>query len=245
MTKKTTTTSKTGANAAKAPAPAIKRTPVAAAAAQTAQPVDDGIPAAPLPPVLGGELLEPASDAELEKAVEALPNTAPHLTAEHIQRVIVDEIYTRIEGTLTTICTLKLRNGYTVVGVNNGPVSPENFDQQVACEYAYKGAVNQIWTLEGYLLKEFLAAAKDKSELNPVFELAKVAHSVVDAYHASQGLPTAGAWGDLADENQMAVVERVATILTGSEAPDPRANGSVEDMLVVALVHALKAGRHG
>lgn len=243
MTKKTA--------APKAKAPALKRTPVAAAVAQTAAPDVAGeeavieVPGAPLPPVLGGDLLEPPTDEELAKAVEALPNTAPRLTAEHIQRVIADEIYTRIEGTLTTVCTLKLRNGYTVVGVNNGPVSPENFDQQVACEYAYKAAVNQIWPLEGYLLKEFLADAKAKSELNPVFELAKAAHAVVNAYHASQGLPTTEAWPDLADEQQMAVVDHVAAILNSTEPPDVRAVGSVEDMLVSALVNVLKAGRHG
>jgi hypothetical protein len=50
------------------------------------------------------------------------------------------------------------------VGVNNGPVSAANFDQQIGCEYAYKAAVDQIWPLEGYLLAErlFRAATEDE-----------------------------------------------------------------------------------
>ncbi len=200
------------------------------------------VPGAPLQPVLGGELLEPASDGELEKAVEALPNPAPRLTMEHIQRTIVDEIYTRIEGTLTTVCTLKLRNGYTVVGVNNGPVSPENFDQKIACEYAYKGAVNQIWTLEGYLLKEFLADGKAKSDLNPVFEMAGVVHEVMSAYGVAVGGPVSPTWAEADDELQMRVLDRVAAVLRGdADALD----SSTSDKLLGALVHALKAGRHG
>lgn len=115
----------------------------------------DGTP----PPVLGStdaDLTAPKSDTELEQAVEALKPTAPRITKEHIQALIVDESYTNIEGTRTTVCRLGLANGFCVVGVNNGPVSAANFDQQIGCEYAYKAAVDQIWPLEGYLLAERL-----------------------------------------------------------------------------------------
>lgn len=55
-----------------------------------------------------------------------------------------------------TICTLILRNGATVVGVNHGPVSPENFDAGLARKLARAKAVEQIWPLLGYLLLEEL-----------------------------------------------------------------------------------------
>lgn len=188
------------------------------------------------------DVFEPTSDADLEKQVEALKPSAPRLTPAHIQATIVGEIYTRIEGTLTTICTLTLRNGYTVVGVNNGPVSPENFDQTLGCEYAYKAAVDQIWTLEGYLLKEFLADAKSKSEINPVFELAGIVHEVMSAYQVATGGPSAPTWAEADDETQIAVLDRVAAVLRG----DPDAlDASVGDQLLGTLVRALKAGRHG
>lgn len=225
MTKKFTTAAPAKTAKPKAAAaPALKRTPVAAAAAQTSAPAEE--PTEALPAAVGGELLEPASDAELEKAVEALPNPAPRLTMEHIQRVIVDEIYTRIEGTLTTICTLKLRNGYTVVGVNNGPVSPENFDQQVACEYAYKGAVNQIWTLEGYLLKEFLAAAKDKSELNPIGEIAKACHEANAALCRAFGDNSQPTWDDAPDWQRMSAINGVSFHLANPDAGPESSHGA-------------------
>lgn len=116
--------------------------------------------------IIAPELLEPATDEQLQKAVDALKPTGPRLTPEHIQATIVDEIYTRIEGTNVTVCTLTTRNGHRVVGVNEGPVSDVNFDQNLGCEYAYKKAVDQIWALEGYLLREMLFRAQqpDKTE---------------------------------------------------------------------------------
>lgn len=115
-------------------------------------------------PVLGTDLTEPLSDTELEQRVEALKPTAPRITKEHIQSLIVDETYTNLEGTRTTVCRLELANGFCVVGVNNGPVSAANFSQEIGCEYAYKAAVDQIWPLEGYLLAErlFRAATEDE-----------------------------------------------------------------------------------
>jgi hypothetical protein len=106
---------------------------------------------------VGADLTEPLSD-ELEAKIEAAKPTAPRITKEHIQSLIVDETYTNLEGTRTTVCRLQLANGFCVVGVNNGPVSAANFSQEIGCEYAYKAAVDQIWPLEGYLLAERLFA---------------------------------------------------------------------------------------
>jgi hypothetical protein len=49
-----------------------------------------------------------------------------------------------------------LANGFKVVGVNEGPVSPKNFDATVGKSMARQKAVDQIWALEGYLLKQKL-----------------------------------------------------------------------------------------
>jgi hypothetical protein len=121
-------------------------------------------PAEHLNQATGRDVMEPATDAELEAKIEAKGLTAPRLTNELIQSLIVDEIYTRIDGTNVTICTLTLANGHKVVGVNEGPVSAANFDQEIGCELAYKHAVDQVWPLEGYLLRErlFRAAVEDE-----------------------------------------------------------------------------------
>jgi hypothetical protein len=139
----------------------MSQNPIAAAAAAVASSVPS---AEPLAPVLRGDLMEPLSDEALEQRVEAAKPTAPRITKEHIQSLIVDETYTRLEGTNTTVCRLELANGFCVVGINNGPVSAANYNQEIGCEYAYKGAVEQIWPLEGYLLAERLHAGDVHAE---------------------------------------------------------------------------------
>jgi len=59
---------------------------------------------------------------------------------------------------LLTFCVLILRNGFTVTG-ESACVSPENFDAEIGRKVARQKAVEKIWTLEGYLLKEGLYQA--------------------------------------------------------------------------------------
>ena len=59
---------------------------------------------------------------------------------------------------LVTICVLILRNGTKVVGVNEGPVSRENFDAEIGRRIARQKAVDQIWPMLGYELRTKLAA---------------------------------------------------------------------------------------
>jgi hypothetical protein len=56
-----------------------------------------------------------------------------------------------------TVCALTLRNGYIVTG-ESAAASPENFDQAIGRKIARDNARNKIWALEGYLLREKLAA---------------------------------------------------------------------------------------
>lgn len=60
---------------------------------------------------------------------------------------------------LLTICVLVLRNGFTVVGTS-ACASPANFDAELGRKIAYKHAVDQVWPLEGYLLKQRLHEAE-------------------------------------------------------------------------------------
>lgn len=63
---------------------------------------------------------------------------------------------------LLTLCVLVLRNGFTVVG-KSACASPENFDAAIGRKIARADAVNQMWPLMGYALKERLhnSAAAD------------------------------------------------------------------------------------
>lgn len=57
---------------------------------------------------------------------------------------------------LLTFCVLVLRNGFTVVGTS-ACVSPENFDAATGRKVAYENAVDKVWELLGYALKDRLA----------------------------------------------------------------------------------------
>lgn len=56
-----------------------------------------------------------------------------------------------------TVCTLLTKNGFTLVG-KSAPADPENFDAEAGRSFAYDDALRQLWTLEGYLLREKLAS---------------------------------------------------------------------------------------
>jgi len=57
---------------------------------------------------------------------------------------------------LLTFCVLVLRNGFTVTG-ESACASPENFDAEVGRKIARTNAVNKIWPLMGYELKQRLS----------------------------------------------------------------------------------------
>lgn len=56
-----------------------------------------------------------------------------------------------------TICVLSMRNGFVLIG-KSAPASPENFDEEKGRRFAYEDAIKQLWPLEGYALREKLAA---------------------------------------------------------------------------------------
>lgn len=57
---------------------------------------------------------------------------------------------------LITFCVLILQNGHRIVGVNTGPVSAANFDPELGRKLARANAVDQIWPLLGYALRDRL-----------------------------------------------------------------------------------------
>lgn len=59
---------------------------------------------------------------------------------------------------LLTFCVLVLKNGFTVTG-ESACASPENFDAEIGRKIARQNAVQKIWPLMGYALKERLGAA--------------------------------------------------------------------------------------
>lgn len=57
---------------------------------------------------------------------------------------------------LLTFCVLVLKNGFTVTG-ESACASPENFDAEIGRKIARQKAIDKIWPLMGYALKEKLS----------------------------------------------------------------------------------------
>ena len=60
---------------------------------------------------------------------------------------------------LLTFCVLVLRNGFTVTG-ESACASPENFDAELGRKISRANAVNKMWPLMGYALKDKLAESE-------------------------------------------------------------------------------------
>ena len=92
--------------------------------------------------------------------IEALRNAA---TEEDVVITAVDRCVGKA-GTpmetlgLLTFCVLVLKNGFTVTG-ESACASPENFDAEIGRKIARQNAVNKVWPLMGYALKDRLAKA--------------------------------------------------------------------------------------
>ncbi|MEY0971272.1 Gp49 family protein [Providencia huaxiensis] len=112
------------------------------------------------------------TDKDIEKEIQAKGKTAVRVTPERIDSVIDQEHYfTAFDGIAhayqgvdnalfahkstdtLTFCVLVLKNGFTVTG-ESACASPENFDAEIGRKIARQNAVNKIWALEGYLLKQ-------------------------------------------------------------------------------------------
>lgn len=116
-------------------------------------------------------------DGAIEQEIEAKGLTAPRVTPADIEANIAGEVYfTAAQAADSangvpamdefrekyqslqhlTFCVLVLRNGFTVTG-ESACASPENFDADIGKKIARANAVQKIWPLMGYALKQQLA----------------------------------------------------------------------------------------
>ena len=95
------------------------------------------------------------TDEKIEQEIKDKGLTAARVTPQRLEQVITSEQYHVFTNTTFTSCLLTLENGYTVLG-ESACASPENFDAALGRKIARSNAVNKIWQLEGYLLKQKL-----------------------------------------------------------------------------------------
>lgn len=118
-------------------------------------------------------------DKEIEQEIQAKGLTAPRVTLMQIESCIAWEYYasgaefaawtTPVLGpaykaiesaditplSCLTLCVLHLKNGFIVTG-ENACASPGNFDEAIGRKLARQKAVDKIWALEDYRLKDEL-----------------------------------------------------------------------------------------
>lgn len=104
---------------------------------------------------------------EAKDEIFAAGAVAPRVTLEQIKKRIIGTVYglgsdlCPEEGSnhpsldLLTICILVLDNGFTVTG-ESAVVSAANFDAQKGRDIAYEKAIDKLWALEGYLMRDRL-----------------------------------------------------------------------------------------
>lgn len=121
------------------------------------------------------------TDEQIEQEIQAKGLTASRLTPQDIEDSIAEEHYfTAFDGAvgampvnaplghisrdlkLVTICALVLKNGHRIVGVNTGPVSAENFDKELGQKLARQNAIDQLWPLLGFQLRDKLWQEREK-----------------------------------------------------------------------------------
>lgn len=119
------------------------------------------------------------NDQAIEQQIQAKGKTAPRVTPADIEANIASAHYfTAKDGVigdlfiggviddpdghglpqsldLLTFCVLTLKNGFTVTG-ESACASPENFDAEIGRNVARQNAVQKIWPLMGYQLRDQL-----------------------------------------------------------------------------------------
>jgi hypothetical protein len=124
------------------------------------------------------------NDDSIEQEIQAKGLTAPRVTPADIEaEIVVESYFTARDGvlgalaadgvpatsyeqanaapqslSLLTFCVLVLRNGFTVTG-ESACASPENFDAEIGRKIARQKAVEKVWPLLGFRLRDKLCGA--------------------------------------------------------------------------------------
>jgi hypothetical protein len=91
------------------------------------------------------------TDDEIEAEIQTKNLTGPRVTIKAINDAIELEAYHRIAGTTVTVCVLKLKNEFVVIG-HSACVSSESFDKELGRKIARQHAIDQCWSLFGFHL---------------------------------------------------------------------------------------------
>ena len=136
----------------------------------------------------------------IQQEIETKGLTAPRVTPADIEAEIASEhFFTAAQGMraafeegglpafdlkyepleLLTFCVLVLKNGFTVTG-ESACASPANFDEEIGRKIARQNAVNKIWPLLGFSLRDAIHEGQTKHP--PRYRCAETGEFVTRGY---------------------------------------------------------------
>lgn len=194
------------------------------------------------------------NDDAIEQKTQDNGLNAPRITPADIEANIDNEYYfTAADGlrgssdgrvgygnghplSLLTFCTLVLNNGFTVTG-ESACASPENFDAEIGRTIARKNAIDKVWPLMGYMLKQRLHdesiakqdlhgltdaerdAVTDKGHDPMMIEVAaELCHEANRAYCKALGDDSQACWGDAPDWQRASAIAGVEFHIANPDA---------------------------
>lgn len=104
------------------------------------------------------------TDEQLEQEILERGLTAPRVTAQSLKELVIAEQFHQFPGTTVTVCCLTLKNGFNSIG-HSASASPDNFDQGIGERLARQAALDKIWPLEGYLLRQHLFESEQTQKM--------------------------------------------------------------------------------
>lgn len=133
----------------------------------------------------------------------------------------------------TTICNIRLKNGFTVRG-ESACVDPAAYNKEIGESIAYENAFNSLWPLFGFALmdrtyRENQTAKKDYT-YDQIVEAASKAHAGNCRIQEKYGEVVAPEWDDLSDYLVQSTINGVKAIIDNPEitAEDLHASWSQE-----------------
>lgn len=91
----------------------------------------------------------------VEQEIQRKGLNAPRVTDADVEANVADELYHVFPDTTVTVCCLRLKNNFTVIG-HSACASKQNFDVKLGQRIARDDAKRQIWGLMGYELRTTL-----------------------------------------------------------------------------------------
>ena len=194
--------------------------------------------------------------SDIEQEIQAKGLTAPRVTPQRINDVIASEHYfTAHDGCiggelvvgqqvgdianadalrLLTFCVLVLKNGFTVTG-ESACASPENFDAEIGRRVARDNAINKVWMLEGYLLKQQLHEQQKPIDCVPI---AKKCHEINRAYCSALGDASQLPWDEAPEWQRESAINGVLFHIQHPDAgPDASHNSWLEEKRTAGWVY--------